>query len=167
MKSIQINKVLTKHVKYFQGVYPKALLPSTLMNISVIFFNPYKHYMPSSHWVVVWFPDSSYAEYFNSYVPPPYNIEVMAFLHVHWNSWTFNRHRLRGIASNSAVVPVTSTPSTEPGDYTWRNSWSCLYLVATPAKIKGSTRVPRSVRWVSRFAASWSSSSSRASRRHK
>jgi len=53
MNSIQIHKFLTKHVKYFQGVYPIDLLPSTLIKTSIIVITLDKHYMPGSHWVAV------------------------------------------------------------------------------------------------------------------
>jgi len=49
MNSIQIHKVLTKHVKYFQGIYPMDLLSSTLIKPSIIVINLDKHYMPVSH----------------------------------------------------------------------------------------------------------------------
>jgi len=49
MNSIQIHKVLTKHVKYFQGVYRIDLLPSTLINPSIFVINLDMHYMPGSH----------------------------------------------------------------------------------------------------------------------
>jgi len=55
MKTIQINKVLTKHVKYFQGVYPTNRLPFTLVKPSIIAINLDKHYMPGWHWVAVCF----------------------------------------------------------------------------------------------------------------
>jgi len=57
MNSIQIHEVLTKHVKYFQGVYPIDLSPSTLIKTSIIVINLYKHYMPGSHWIAVCFSD--------------------------------------------------------------------------------------------------------------
>lgn len=100
MNSIQIHKVLTKHVKYFQGVYPIDLLPSTLIKPSIIVINLDKHYMPGSHWVAVCFSDSGYAEYFDSYGLPPFKYEIMAYLQRHSSSWTFNRHRLQGLTSN-------------------------------------------------------------------
>jgi len=50
MNTLQIHKVLTKHVKYFQGVFPLDLLPSTLIKPSIIVI---KHYMPGSHLVAV------------------------------------------------------------------------------------------------------------------
>jgi hypothetical protein len=53
MNTIQIDKVLSKHVKYFQGVYPLYLLPSTLIKPSIIVINLDKNYMPGSHWVTV------------------------------------------------------------------------------------------------------------------
>ena len=70
MNTIQINKVLTKHVKYFQGVYPIDLLPSTLIKPSIIIIILDKHYMPGSHWVAVCISDSGYGEYFDSYGLP-------------------------------------------------------------------------------------------------
>jgi len=100
MNTIQINKVLTKHVKYFQGVYPIDLLPSTLIKPSVIVISLDKHYMPSSHWVAICISNSGYAEYFDLYGLPPYKLEIMAFLQRHSISWTFNRHILQGFTSN-------------------------------------------------------------------
>ena len=59
-----------------------------------------KHYMPGSHWVALWFSDSGYAEYFDSYGLPPYKREIMSYLQNHSTSWTFNHHRLQGLTSN-------------------------------------------------------------------
>jgi len=67
MNAIQINKILTKYVKYFQGVYPIDLLPSTLIKPSIIVINLDNHYMPGSHLVALCISDSGYAEYFDSY----------------------------------------------------------------------------------------------------
>ena len=39
MNTVQIHKVLTKHVKYFQGFYPINLLTSTLIKQSIIIIN--------------------------------------------------------------------------------------------------------------------------------
>jgi len=100
MNTIQIHKVLTKHVNYFQGVYPLDLLPSTLIKPAIIVINLDKHYMLSSHWVAVCFTDSGCAEYFDSYGLPPLKLEIMAYHQRHSISWTFNRHRLQGLTSN-------------------------------------------------------------------
>jgi hypothetical protein len=70
MNTTQIDKVLPKHVKYFQGLYPIDLLPSTLIKPSIIVINLNKHYMFGSHWVAVCISDSGYAEYFDSYGLP-------------------------------------------------------------------------------------------------
>ena len=75
MNTIQISKVLTKHVKYFQGFYPIDLLQSTLTKSSIIVINLDKPYMPGSHWVGLCFYDCGYAEYFDSYGLPPYKLE--------------------------------------------------------------------------------------------
>jgi hypothetical protein len=77
MNTIQINRVLSKHVTYFQGVYPIDLLPVTLIKLSIIVIILDKHYMPGSHWVAVCFSDSGYAEYFDSYDLPPYRLEII------------------------------------------------------------------------------------------
>ena len=63
MNTLLIYKFLTKHVKYFQGVYPLDLLPSTLIKPSIIVINLDKHYMPGSHWLALCFSDLGYAEY--------------------------------------------------------------------------------------------------------
>ena len=100
MNNCQIDKILTKHVKYFQGVYLIDLLLFTFIKPSIIVINLDKHYMPVSLWVAVCISDSGYAEYFDSYGLPPYKFEIMAFLQRHSISWTFNRHRLQGLTSN-------------------------------------------------------------------
>jgi hypothetical protein len=100
MNTTQIHKVLSKHVKYFQGVYPKDRLPSTLIEHSIIVVNLDKHYMPGSHWVAVCISDSGYAEYFDTYGLPPYKLKIISFLQLHSISWPFNRHRLQGLTWN-------------------------------------------------------------------
>jgi hypothetical protein len=77
MNTIQINKVLTKHVKYFQGFYPVDLLQSTLIKPSIIVITLNKHYIPGSHWVAVCFSDFEYAEYFDVYGLPPHKLEIV------------------------------------------------------------------------------------------
>jgi len=98
MNTIQINRVLTKYVKYFQGVYPIDLLPSILIKPSII-INFEKIHMPGSHWVAVSFSDSGYAEYFDSYGLPTYKLQIMAYLHRHSISWTINCRRLQRLTS--------------------------------------------------------------------
>ena len=100
MSTVQINKVLSKHVKYFQEVYPIDLLPPTLIQTSIITINLDKHYMLGSHWVALCISGTGYAEYFDSYGLTPYKFEIMAFLQRHSISWTFNHHRLQGQTSN-------------------------------------------------------------------
>jgi hypothetical protein len=100
MNSFPIYKASTKHVKYFQGVYPIDLLPSTLIKPSIIIINLDKHYMPGSHWVAVCFSDSGCAKYFVSYGLPPFKYKIIAYLQRLSISWTFNRHRLQGLTSN-------------------------------------------------------------------
>ena len=100
MNSIQIHKVITKHVKYFQGLYLIDILPSTLIKPSKIVINIDKYYMPLSHWVAVYFSDSGYVEYFHSCGLPPLKYEIIAYLQRHSISWKFNRHRLQVLTSN-------------------------------------------------------------------
>ena len=95
MNTIQINKFLNEHVKYFKGVHLIDLLPSTLTKLSIIVINLKKHYMPFSHWVAVCISNCRYAEYFDSYGLPPYKFEIMAFLQRHIIFWTFIRNRLQ------------------------------------------------------------------------
>ena len=77
MNIIQIAKVVTKYVKNFQDVYPIDLLSSTLIKPSLISIKFDKFYMPNLHWVAVSISDSGYAEYFDSYGLPPYNVEII------------------------------------------------------------------------------------------
>ena len=76
MNTTQIDKGLSKHVKYFQDVYPIDLLPSTLIKPSIIVVNLDKHYTPGSHLVAVCISDSVYAEYYDSYGLPLYKLEI-------------------------------------------------------------------------------------------
>jgi hypothetical protein len=93
MNTIQISKVLTKHVEYFQRVYPIDLLPSTLIKLSVIVIYLDKHYLPGSQWVALCFSDSDYAEYFDLYGLPPYKLEIISHLQNHSISLAFKHHR--------------------------------------------------------------------------
>ena len=99
MNTLQINGVLIKHVKYFQGVYPTDLLPITLLKPSIIVINLDKHYIPGSHWVALYFSDTGCTEYFDSYGLPPYRLELTTYLQLHSMSYTFNRHREQDITS--------------------------------------------------------------------
>jgi len=81
-------KFLTKHVKYFLGVYSIDLLPSTLIQPLIIVINLDKHYMPGSHWVAFCFSDSGCDEYFDSYGLPPFRHDIMAYLQRYSISWT-------------------------------------------------------------------------------
>jgi hypothetical protein len=47
MNTLQIERILTKHVKYFQGVYPVDLLPQTLTKPAIIIVNLDEHYQIS------------------------------------------------------------------------------------------------------------------------
>jgi len=78
MNTLQIQRVLTKHVKYFQEVYPLDLLTSTLRKPSIIVINLDKHDMPGSHCVAVCFSNSGYAEYFDSFELPLFKLEISA-----------------------------------------------------------------------------------------
>ena len=103
MNIVQIHKVLTKHVKCFQGLYPLDLLPSTLIKPSIIVVNLGRHYMPGSHCVAVCFSNSGYAEYFDSFGLPPFKLQIITYLQCHSISWTFNRNRLQGLTWNVYV----------------------------------------------------------------
>jgi hypothetical protein len=100
MNTLQINKVLTKHVKYFKGVYPIDLLLQALTKPTIIVVNLDEHYMPGSHWVALCFGNSGYAEYFDSYGIPPIKLEIVAYLQRHSISWAYNRNRLQGFTSD-------------------------------------------------------------------
>jgi hypothetical protein len=100
MNTTQTDRVSSKHVKYFQGVYPIDLLPSTVTKPAIIIVNLDKHYLPVYHWVALCFSDSGYDEIFDSYGLPPWKHETVAYLQRHSISWSYNRHRLQGLTSN-------------------------------------------------------------------
>jgi hypothetical protein len=91
MNTIQINKILTKHVKYFQDVYPIDVLPSTLVKPAIIVINIDKRNIPGSHGI---------AEYFDSHGLPTYKPEIKAYLQRHSIPWTNKSHRLQDLTTN-------------------------------------------------------------------
>jgi len=97
MNTTQIDKVLSKHVTYFQDVYPIVFYHQTFIKPSIIVINLDKHYLQCSRWVAVRISDSGYVGYFDSCGLPPYKLEIIAFLQRRSISWTFNRHRLQGL----------------------------------------------------------------------
>jgi hypothetical protein len=96
MNTIQIDRVVSRHVKYFQGGYPIDPFPSSLLKSSIIVINLDKHYMSASYWVTVCFSKTGY----DSYCLLSYKHESMAYLQLHSMSWTFNRYRLYGLTTN-------------------------------------------------------------------
>ena len=166
MNTIQIDKVLTKYVKYFQGVYPIDLLTSTLIKPSIIVISLDKHYMPGSHWVAVCIFYSGCAEYFDLYGLPPFKLEIKTFLQLHSISWTFNHHRLQGLTSKfcghfCCIYSLHRTRGHSMTSYV-----NIFYLLATLGTIKRQCACSALSFESVPLAASWSSSS-RASRRHK
>ena len=91
MNTIQIYIVFTNYVKYFQGVYPIDLLPTTVLNPSIIVTSLDKHYISGSYWIAACFPDYGYAEYFDAYSLPPYRLQITTYLQRHSICCTFNR----------------------------------------------------------------------------
>jgi len=166
MNSIQIHKVLTKHVKYFQGVYPVDLLPSTLIKPSIILINLNKHYMPGSHWVAICFSDSGCTKYFESYGLPSFKYEIMAYLQRHSISWTFNRHRLQGLTSNVCGNYCCLYTLHRARGISMMSFVNVFYLLATPATIKVLCTCFALSLEIVPLAAGWRSSSSRASHKY-
>ena len=99
--TIQINRILSKHLNYFQEVYPIDLLLSTLLNPSIIVINLSKNYISGSHCLDLCFSNSECAEYFDSCDLPPYKLKIMTYLHRHSISCEFNCYRLKGLTANN------------------------------------------------------------------
>jgi len=74
-----------------------------------------RYYMPGSQWVAVCIL-TGYAEYFDSYVLPPYKLEIMAFLQRHQFLGNSTATDNRLLFRMSAVSTASSTNSTDPGD---------------------------------------------------
>jgi len=72
--TIQINRILSKYLNYFQEVYSISLLLSTLLNPSMIVINLSKNYISGSHCLNLCFSNSECAEYFDSCDLPPYKL---------------------------------------------------------------------------------------------
>ena len=123
--------------------------------------------MPGSHWVAFCFSDFRYDEYFDSYVLPPYKLEIMSYLQHHSIYWTFNHHRLQGLTSNvcgqyfciyalhrARGLSMTSFVNMfSPARYTCNDTKAVRMFCAQL--------------WEWPFATSWSISSSRAGLRYK
>ena len=135
MNTLRIHKVLTKHVKFFQGVYQLDLLPSTLIKPSIIIVNLDKYYMPGSHWVAVCFSESGYAEYFDSY-GISFKLEITAYLLRHSISRTFNRHGLQDLTSNVCGHYSYFHTLHRASGLSMTSFVNMFVLLATPATIK-------------------------------
>ena len=165
MNTIQNNKDLTKHVKYFQEVYPINLLPATLIKPSITV--NHKHYMPGSHWVAVCISDLGYAEYFDSYGLPPYKLKIMAFLQRHSISRTFNRHRLHELTSKVCGHYCCIYALHRARGQSMTSFVNTFVPALTPATIKRQCPCSAISLESDPLAAGWRSSSSRARRRYK
>jgi hypothetical protein len=172
MNSIHIDKVLTKHVKYLQGVYPIDLLPSTLIKPSIIVININNCHQETLHarialgsclffrlWIcrIFWFVRPTTIQTRNHGIPPaPLN-----FLNLQPPQTTgFNHECLRSLLLH------LRTPQSQ---WTIRDVICEHVLTCTLhlQRYKSSAHVSRSVSIVVPPAASCWSSSSRASRRYK
>jgi len=116
MNTIQIQKVLSKRVKYFQGVYPVYILPSTIIKLSVTALTLISIICP----VCIW-----YLSVFPTLVAP--NILIRTnYHHSKLRSWLtysatqylghLNATDCRVYLRMSADITAACTPSTEPGD---------------------------------------------------
>ena len=167
MRNSQVDKDLSKHVKYFQGAYPIDLSPSTLLKTSIIVINLDKHYIPGSHWVAVCSSGPGYAEYFDSYVMPPYKLEIMLFLQRH--SFFMDIYPLETAGTHLKCLRWLLLHPRSPQCQGTIDDVICeqFVLLATSATIKRQCACSALSFKSAPLAAVWSSSSCRASRIYK
>jgi len=115
MNITQIEKVSSKHEKYYQGVYPIDILQSTLIKTSIFAIKLDKNYMPDSHLVAVCISESRYAESFDSFGQPHYKFEIMALLKRHLISWNSTATDYRDSLRNMRTLMLQIRPPQNQG----------------------------------------------------
>ena len=97
MNTVDLDLLISRYVKHFDGVFSSDRLPP---NPRMLVSNTHPSDMPGEHWVVIYISDNGdYGEFFDSFGRPP-TIDFNNYMNKHCSKWTYNRNQLQSIASN-------------------------------------------------------------------
>ena len=97
MNTIELDRLISRHVKRFDGVFSSDRLPT---NPKMLVSNTHPSDKPGEHWVVIYVSDDgNHGEFFDSFGRPPDDV-FDRYMNKHCRNWTYNRNQLQSIASN-------------------------------------------------------------------
>ena len=94
MNTEEIDRILRRHVRYFDGVFSTDTLPE---KPRLLVCNTDASDKPGQHWICMHFEDGR-GEYFDLFGQQPI-ANVERYLNRHCSSWTFNRRQLQSVIS--------------------------------------------------------------------
>ena len=96
MNTAELDRLIRRHVKRFDGVFSADRLPP---NPRMLVSNTHPSDSPGEHWVVIYVSDDGkYGEFFDSFGRPP-AAEFERYMNRHCSKWTYNRSQLQSAAS--------------------------------------------------------------------
>jgi len=88
MNTAELDRLISRHVKRFDGVLSSDRLPS---NPRMLVSNTHPSDAPGEHWVVIYVSDDGdYGEFFDSFGRP--TAEFEHYMNRHCSKWTYNRN---------------------------------------------------------------------------
>lgn len=104
MNSLQIEKLLARQRRcapFFVGCLPADRLPAHVAHYPwCAVVNTDRAHESGSHWVALYVPSASSAEYFDSFGAPP-NQPIGAYLRAHFKSVRHNAHPFQSVLSKA------------------------------------------------------------------
>jgi len=97
MNTVDLDRLNSRYVKRFDGVFSSDRLPS---NPRMLVSNTHPSDLPGEHWVVIYISDNGvYGEFFDSFRRPT-TADFNSYMNKHCSRWTYNRNQLQSLASN-------------------------------------------------------------------
>jgi len=101
MNTEEIDRILRRHVRDFDGVFSTDTLPE---KSRLLFCDTDASDKPRRHWICMHFKNGR-GEYFDSFGRRP-TANFERYLNRHCSSWTFNRRQLQSVISNFVDIIV-------------------------------------------------------------
>jgi len=95
MNNVEIERILSRRLDTFGGVYSCDTLPESVRGLIVCNTDP--HDRPGEHWVAM-YVDEDCGEYFDSFGRPPTKV-FKDFMNRHCKKWIYNDRQLQSICS--------------------------------------------------------------------
>jgi len=98
MNSRQIDRVIRRHVRRFDGVYSINTLPRRHGGPKLLVANTDPAYRPGEHWISISVDDRGNGQYFDSFGRAP-SKRFHDYMNRHCRRWTYNRTQFQSAAS--------------------------------------------------------------------